>query len=159
MNPRLRQQREAEKRDRKKRLKHNLFKKIGKRLAILVSLFFMLFIGISIENSHINQTRTNRSAVRIKRKNSILFFYRDDCADCKKVFPLISIMHDLGSPIQFINTKNALNHEKSIVEFHIKTVPTLILIDNSGTEINRYSGSNIKNIKTFIKNNKVGEQH
>ena len=86
----------------------------------------MLFVGYSLEKNHIAAQRDNKTAVKIERKSAILFFYCNDCSDCKKVFPLVSIAHDLGLSIQFINTNNTANQQKARTQYSVKAVPTFI---------------------------------
>ncbi|KJY59091.1 hypothetical protein JF75_05510 [Lactobacillus kimbladii] len=136
-----------------------MFHKIIRRLAILASLFLILWGAWSIEKGHITHERVDRSAVQIKKKTSVLFFYRDNCPDCKHVFPLVSVLKDLGSPIQFINVNNRMNHSKARQVYHVKAVPTFILINKQRKVLSSYTGSDLRSIKKFItqKIPKVGD--
>ncbi|RMC38113.1 MULTISPECIES: conjugal transfer protein TraF [unclassified Lactobacillus] len=136
-----------------------MINKIVKRLVLIASLFLILGIAIIGVNNYIAKEREDRSAVKIEKKASILFFYRDDCPNCKHVFLLVNLFEKLGTPVQYINTNNGQNHEKAINNYHVSAVPTFILINRNGNEIKRYTGSNFDNIRKFFtkKVNKISK--
>lgn len=127
-----------------------MINKTVKRLAVVGSLFLILGITIISVNNYVAREREDRSTVKIEKKASILFFYRDDCPDCKHVFFLVNLFEKLGTQVQYINTNNKQNHEKAINNYHISAVPTFILINQNGNEIKRYTGSNFDNIRNFF---------
>lgn len=125
------------------------FKRYLKRLIIIISLFCALVLGTTYEVAHINFQENQRNTVTIKSQKSILFFYREDCVSCKKVYPLISILRN-KFPIQIINTNNLFNHKNLSVKYNVRAVPTLISIDQEKQEKARYVGSNIPAIIKFL---------
>lgn len=131
----------------KKKLNHLL-----KRLIIIISLFFILIISGAYEIKHIEYEEKQRSTISIKTRKSVLFFFKDDCKACRKIYPIVKILYQGKLPIQIINTNNATNHKKATTLYNVKTVPTFILIDDKGRELMRYSGSNILNIRKILNN-------
>ena len=131
----------------KKKLNHLL-----KRLIIIISLFFILIISGAYEIKHIEYEEKQRSTISIKTRKSVLFFFKDDCKACRKIYPIVKILYQGKLPIQIINTNNATNHKKATTLYNVKIVPTFILIDDKGRELMRYSGSNILNIRKILNN-------
>lgn len=116
-------------------------------IAIVLSLFA---IG-SYSVVHVMNTAQDRSTVTIKKKQSIIFFYRDDCPDCRKIFSQVLAGKDGGLPIQFVNTNNQTNKKRYLKKYNVKYVPTFIYLDNQGNEIDRYTGTDRTKIDNILK--------
>lgn len=123
----------------------------AKRIAIFAILFFVVFFTCKrIYSSQITVPESRQNTVAIQKKQSIIFFYRSDCAYCKKVYPLVKIASTFKLPVQFVNTKNNINRTMAITRYKIKAVPTFIYIDKNGNEKTRYTGSDFKEIKKLF---------
>ena len=70
----------------KKKLNHLL-----KRLIIIISLFFILIISGAYEIKHIEYEEKQRSTISIKTRKSVLFFFKDDCKACRKIYPIVKV--------------------------------------------------------------------
>lgn len=70
----------------------------------------------------------------------LIKFYAEWCAPCKLLGPVLdSIPH--GFEVQEID---ADNDRQSVVKYGVRGVPTLILIDDDGTELRRTVGGKTK---------------
>lgn len=57
--------------------------------------------------------------------NVSVFFYRDDCPACNKIFPLVYIKNIFSNDIAFANT-NEPSNAKLAQERNVKSVPIII---------------------------------
>lgn len=64
-----------------------------------------------------------------KQTTKELFFYRDDCNDCKAVFPKVYIHNLVFRDTIFVNLNNKTN-QKYIHEYHLSEVPHQTIINN-----------------------------
>ena len=122
------------------------------RVIIFIAIGVALFFGgrSAYRNLSVNNIERDRSAVIVKKRLSMVFFYRDDCPDCHKIFKTVYLAKQANAPIQFVNLSGSQNRKyKSI--YHLKTVPTFVLLNNQGTEITRYSGTNLKRVNNLLK--------
>lgn len=95
-------------------------------------------------------TERDRSAVVVKKQLSMVFFYRDNCPDCHKIFEPVYLAKQAQMPIQLVNLNGRKNRKYRSL-YHLKTVPTFVLLNSQGTEISRYSGTNFKQVSNFLK--------
>lgn len=133
-----------------KSAKHDKKIRRNRRLTIIAGLFLLLGIGIAAVNIHVNNVEKRQSAVIIKKKPSIIFFYKDDCPYCKKVFTSLLAQKDTGANIQLVNLNGKFNHDRYKGDYLINSVPTFVLLNEKGQEVKRYSGSNMKKIQQLI---------
>lgn len=122
------------------------------RVIILIVLGTILFFGgcSAYRNLSVTNTERDRSAVVVKKRLSMVFFYRDDCPDCHKIFKTVYLAQQAKVPIQFVNLSGSRNRKYKNI-YHLKTVPTFVLLNNHGTEISRYSGTNLKRVSNLLK--------
>ena len=121
---------------------------------ITVGMFSILAIGAGKYMKQMDMTarENNRQSVVIKKKQSVLFFYRDDCPDCQKIFEQVYNLSQKNSgKVQFINTNNKKNHEKYLTKYSVKYVPTFIVLDEKGGEVSRYTGTDREKIAEQLK--------
>lgn len=120
-----------------------LIKKLSKALAIIVVILAVLgFAGHSYVN-HVEKEKTVVKVAANAKQKKALFFYRDDCPDCQSIFHQIYWHNVISHNIVFINM-NQQKNRKYIVKYQLTSVPTLI----HGNQ--RYSGTNMKNIKQIV---------
>ena len=77
----------------------------------------------------------------------ILYFSASWCGPCKTLSPIMNQLHSEGVSIRKID----VDHDSIISQnYSIRNVPTLVLVDNRGTELKRITGANSKeNIKNW----------
>lgn len=121
---------------------------------ITAGMFSVLAIGAGkyMKQMDVVARENNRQSVVIKKKKSVLFFYRDNCPDCKKIFGQVyDVAQKNPGKVQFINTNNKKNHEKYLTKYKVEYVPTFIVLDDNGNEISRYTGTNTGKITEQLK--------
>ncbi len=127
---------------------------------ITAGIFSVLAIGAGkyMKQMDVTVRENNRQSVVIKKKRSVLFFYRDDCGDCQKIFEQVyNLSQKNPGKVQFINTNNKKNHEKYLTKYSVKYVPTFIALNENGVEISRYTGIKSEKISEQLK--KVGAEN
>lgn len=67
----------------------------------------------------------------------VLKFYADWCQPCKMLTKVIEGVQDLNTEIVNINIDN---DQETAVQFAIRGVPTLVVLDSEGKEVRRKSG-------------------
>lgn len=97
----------------------------------------ILSITAAATNSYLVNQENKREIVQLEKNDQkILFFYRDDCPDCKRVFKQVYLLGSIkGEPIT-INLNQEKNR-KYISAYNIDQVPTII----QKNEEKRYEGS------------------
>nr|WP_207702647.1 thioredoxin domain-containing protein [Enterococcus sp. 665A]MBO1340288.1 thioredoxin [Enterococcus sp. 665A] len=75
--------------------------------------------------------------------NKTIFFYRDDCSDCKKVFPIVYFNRISNKNVILVNMNNPTNR-KYISKFELKSVPTFAKGDN------QYVGIDQEQVKKIL---------
>lgn len=73
-------------------------------------------------------------------KDKVVLFYREDCPDCQKVFPIIYARNMMFKDTVFVNMNEPLNRQLYIEKYQLKSIPTIM---SNG---NRYSGTNYRKI-------------
>lgn len=136
-----------------KSIKHKIKRQKIIKISIAgLGIIALLFLGLAIYGkAHVVQVEHDRNAVTLKRRASLVLFYRDNCPDCNKIFAQVLAAKDAGIPVQFVNTLNQKNRENYLDDYDIKVVPTFILLDINGEEVVRYSGTNTKKINELLK--------
>lgn len=71
----------------------------------------------------------------------LLYFSSDWCGPCKIMGPTMQKVADEGIPVQKINIDQ---NQELPQRYVIRHIPTIIKIDNNGTEINRLVGNRPK---------------
>lgn len=116
-----------------------------KKMVLLLVAILLLLGAIFIIN--MNQFEERKVPVEITQDESrTIVFYRDDCSDCRRVFPFLYTRNLLCHDLLFVNMNEAENR-KYIARYDLKTVPTII----NGNE--SYSGDNLEKIFSFINQN------
>lgn len=80
----------------------------------------------------------------------VLKFYADWCGPCKGLSAVIKNAGDkVTVPIDAVNIDNEI---MTSVEYGVRSVPTMILVDETGTELKRHVGIlNEEQLLTFLK--------
>lgn len=139
----------------KKKSRQKANREISTMLGLItVGVFSVLAIGAGKYMKQMDMTarENNRQSFVIKKKQSVLFFYRDDCPDCQKIFEQVyNLSQKNPGKVQFINTNNKENHEKYLTKYSVKYVPTFIVLDENGGEVSRYTGTDSEKIAEQLK--------
>lgn len=114
-------------------------------IALLISCHFWLQHQILIfENS--------QPIVRLvepKHEDTTIFFYKDNCNQCRKIFEQVYLDKFLWHKnIQFVNL-NQIENRHYISEFQLKSVPTFIHYFNE-KKTKQYSGTDRNRIEKII---------
>ncbi|OEY83865.1 thioredoxin [Oenococcus kitaharae] len=119
-----------------------LIKRVGKTLAVIV---VVLIVSGFAGHQYVNHVKKQRPIVTLaKHSDKVLFFYRDDCADCQSIFHQIYWQNAVSHNVVFINMNQPKNRSY-IQKYQLTSVPTLI----HGCE--RYSGTNLKKMKEVMR--------
>lgn len=111
------------------------------------AVIMILSITAVATNSYLVNQENKREIVQLEKNDQkTLFFYRDDCPDCKRVFKQVYLLGSIkGEPIT-INLNQEKNR-KYISAYNIDQVPTIIQKDEEkryegSSEIQKYLGKN-----------------
>lgn len=64
-------------------------------------------------------------------KGKTVVFYKDDCLDCRQMYPRFWLRQQLRQDIVFVNMNQPLNRHY-IHEFHLRQVPTIQVVNHGG---------------------------
>lgn len=118
-----------------------LIKRICKGAAALI-LFLLLFVAAAF--IYLDHQEVKQDVVQLQNiDQEVVFFYRDDCPDCQKIFNKVYLSGAVSSDQINVNLKQEKNR-KYISSYNIDQVPTII---HKGK---RYVG--VKEIKKFLNN-------
>lgn len=143
----------------KDKKKRQAKRKVNKEISTILGLLTAVMLGAMawgagkyVMQMNMMTQENNRQSIVIKKKKSVLFFYRDNCPDCKKIFGQVyDVAKKNPGKVQFINTNNKKNHEKYLTKYKVEYVPAFIILDDSGNEVSRYTGTNAKKITEQLK--------
>ncbi|MGM0285754.1 MULTISPECIES: thioredoxin family protein [unclassified Enterococcus] len=112
------------------------------KFLLSLSLLFMVLGALFYIN--MKATETRKQVVEISENESrVIVFYRDDCADCRQIFPYLYARKLIYDDLILVN----MNHEKNqkyIDQYSLKSVPTFVTGNKS------YSGTKLEKIHNFI---------
>ena len=94
-----------------------------------------------------HQEKERISVKLTNTQNVTLFFYRDDCRDCQKVFDDVYWQKISGQKLIFINMNNQSNR-RYIGKYDLVSVPTFI------KNHHRYVVTNLSKINQLIREDK-----
>ncbi len=111
-------------------------------ITIITSLVLVVGILISADYLYTQNVRDRKEYVSLAnvKNDEILFFYRDDCPHCRKVFP--RVLHAKvvgGKKIKLINM-NQQKNRKYISKYDLVTVPTYLKKNKKGRYV-MYTGT------------------
>lgn len=116
-------------------------KKGGLIFLIGIMIVIVLILSGQLMIQHQEKKRT---PVKLADTRDItLFFYRDDCSDCQKIFDDVYWEKISGQKLIFINMNNQSNRQY-IEKYDLVSVPTFI------KNHKRYAGTNLKKINQLI---------
>lgn len=114
------------------------------RNRILLSFVLSFFILISCFITSMNRyEQANRDVDIQGNQSKVIVFYRDDCAACQKVFPILYVRNLLLNDLLFVNMNSEQNRHY-VEEYSLRTVPTFI----KGSRM--YRGTDLKKIVQFL---------
>lgn len=122
-----------------------------KKLLIILGIIIVM-VGTLMSSDYfitIN-TRDKQEYVAIKapKDGEIIFFYRDDCPHCRKVFPDVFHEKKLGKNIKLVNMNNRRNR-KYITQYYLKTVPSYAVYQKNG-DYKLYHGTKKSTLKKVL---------
>lgn len=98
-----------------------------------------------VTHSYVDYVEAKQEVVTISEDNDkTLFFYRDDCADCQKIFHHVYWQNVFGKDIEFINMNQDENIKYTTI-YDLEELPTFI----NGNQ--QYSGTDLTEIDKVIK--------
>lgn len=116
---------------------------LGISTCFLLGIFWLVVSTIQT-NQAIQRQELDRSVVTIAtNEERALVFYKDDCADCQKIFPELykeNLAHD---NLLFINLNQPKN-KGYIATYQLRTVPTIV------TPNGRYAGTDTEKIQQLL---------
>ncbi|MBW7793643.1 thioredoxin domain-containing protein [Enterococcus faecalis] len=130
-------------------------RKISKKVRITTLISLMLVLGgISLflfmvkqnEKAMLNQEKGRAAVVLADNETRVLFFYKDTCADCQKVYPTVYEEDQGENNIVFINLNQPKNRHY-IKTYTLEKVPTFV------TPKRRYVGTDTRKIQQLIAEN------
>lgn len=112
---------------------------------ILTVIILILGIGYFAGTIHIKQQMQQREVVNLNdSEDQKILFYREDCPDCKRVFPNLYIKSLLDQELILVNLNQPKNR-KYIQQYQLKEVPIIFNGKRS------YSGIDTKKMKHILK--------
>ncbi len=133
----------------------SMYPKISKKVRITTLVSLMLVLGgISLflfmvkqnEKAMLNQEKERAAVVLADNETRVLFFYKDTCADCQKVYPTVYEEDQGENNIVFINLNQPKNRHY-IKTYTLEKVPTFV------TPKRRYVGTDTRKIQQLIAEN------
>lgn len=109
----------------------------------------LLFVGLSIGligTLLIRMATFEKQVLPVKlspQTEKAIVFYRDDCPDCRSVFPVLYYHNLIKQDMIFVNMNQSLNR-RYIPLYNLRSVPTII---KNG---HHYSGSDKEKIHQFL---------
>lgn len=120
----------------------------NKILQVMSVLILILGIGYLAGSLHIERQLQKREVVNLDiSEDQKILFYRDDCPDCRKVFPVLYIKNFSKRDLIFVNL-NQQKNRRYIHQYQLKEVPTIISGKSS------YSGNNMEKITHTLQRSK-----
>lgn len=105
----------------------------------------LITIALLVGYGYLVYQEKNRNTIELKNTRDVmLFFYRDDCKDCQKIFRDVYFQKLRGRKVILINMNNYKNRRYA-KEYRIYSVPTCIKNNQ------KYVGSNWKEIYDLIR--------
>lgn len=124
-----------------------------KRFIQLIILILLIIGGHFWLQNQILMYENSQPVVRLvepKNEDTTIFFYRNDCNQCKKIFKQIYLEKFLmHKNIQFVNL-NQIQNRHYISEFQLQSVPTFIHYSHE-KKTKQYSGTDRNMIRKIIK--------
>ena len=122
--------------------------KFKKGSLFFLNVIMMIVVLLLSGQLMIQYQEKERTPVKLTgTKNVTLFFYRDDCRDCQKVFDDVYWQKISGQKLIFINMNNQSNR-RYIGKYDLVSVPTFI------KNHHRYVGTNLSKINQVIREDK-----
>lgn len=117
-------------------------------LQVIAVLILILGIGYLAGSVHIERQLQKREIVNLNiSEDQKILFYRDDCPDCREVFPVLYIKNFSKRDLIFVNL-NQKKNRRYIHQYQLKEVPTVINGKNS------YSGISMEKITHTLQRSK-----
>ncbi|NTP84390.1 thioredoxin [Enterococcus faecium] len=115
-------------------------KNLDRKWLIILLVLAVLSCSLAIFTYQIRSfEQKDDSIILSEYPNKSIVFYRDDCADCREIFPLLYIHNFLNNDLIFVNMNQPFNRQY-IQEYDLKSVPTVV------KENKKYVGSDIRKL-------------
>lgn len=115
-------------------------------MLVLGGISLFLFMVKQNEKAMLNQEKERAAVVLADNETRVLFFYKDTCADCQKVYSTVYEEDQGENNIVFINLNQPKNRHY-IKTYTLEKVPTFV------TPKRRYVGTDTKKIQQLIAEN------
>jgi thiol-disulfide isomerase/thioredoxin len=70
-----------------------------------------------------------------------LKFEANWCGACKMIKPILRRVEEAGIPVEIVNAEFSA---ELVTQYNVKNLPTVILVDDSGKEFHRFTGTKAK---------------
>lgn len=104
------------------------------------SILLLFYLVLSFFISYKSTERIRNFVPEEDLKEKVVLFYRENCLDCQKVFPMMYARNMVFKDTVFVNMNEPLNRQLYIEKYQLKSIPTIM---SNG---NRYSGTNYRKI-------------
>lgn len=115
-----------------------------KRLFVVSFLFWIMIAFCFICSCYSVEQSQNYVSLAEINEEKMLFFYKEDCQECRSIFPLIYARNLFYRDILFINLNEQNNKNVYKEKYDIVVVPTFIKNNK------RYSGTDYKKIQVLF---------
>lgn len=101
-------------------------KKIDRKWQFILLIVAVISCSLAIFTSQMRSFEQKDDPVILNDpSNKTIVFYRDDCSECRQLFPLLYIHHCINNDLIFVNMNQPFNRQY-IQKYDLKSVPTVV---------------------------------